>query len=113
LGRVALWGTVIECQRGFRASYAYPVRIYVPADAGDPWHITWEEVAFGLARYGVPVEPLAARASEATDHLAERLAARRPAARPAPLARPSPRAPRRLGVRAPWSSLRGWRQRAG
>lgn len=75
LGRVALWGTVIECERGFRASHAYPARIYVPADAGDPWRITWEEVAFGLARYGVPVEPLAARASEATHHLAERLAA--------------------------------------
>jgi hypothetical protein len=75
LGRVALWGTVIECERGFRASHAYPARIYVPADAGDPWRIGWEEVAFGLARYGVPIEPLAARASEATHHLAERLAA--------------------------------------
>jgi hypothetical protein len=75
LGRVALWGTVIECERGLRASHAYQVRIYVPADAGDPWRIRWEEVAAGLARYGVPIEPLAARASEATLHLVERLAA--------------------------------------
>jgi hypothetical protein len=52
LGRVALWGTVIECERGFRASHAYPTRVYVPADAGDPWRVSWEEVALGLWRYG-------------------------------------------------------------
>jgi hypothetical protein len=75
LGQVALWGTVIESERGFRASHAYPTRIYVPADAGDPWRISWEEVALGLWRYGVPIEPLAARAAEATRHLAERQAA--------------------------------------
>jgi hypothetical protein len=72
LGQVALWGTVIECERGYRASHAYPTRIYVPADAGEPWRITWEEVALGLVCYGVPIEPLAARAAEATRHLAER-----------------------------------------
>ena len=75
LGLVALWGTVIECERGLRASFAYPTRIYVPADAGEPWRISWEEVAFGLCRYGVPIEPLAARAIEATAHLAARQAA--------------------------------------
>jgi hypothetical protein len=75
LGQVALWGTVIECERGFRASHAYPTRIYVPADAGDPWRISWDEVAFGLWHYGVPIEPLAARAAEATRQLAERQAA--------------------------------------
>jgi hypothetical protein len=75
LGRVALWGTVVECERGFRASYAYPTRIYVPVDAGDPWRISWRDVAVGLWRYGVPVEPLAVRATEATDRLAQRQAA--------------------------------------
>jgi hypothetical protein len=75
LGRVALWGTVIECERGFRASHAYPTRIYVPADAGEPWQTGWEEVALGLWRYGVPVEPLAAPAADATRHLAAREAA--------------------------------------
>ena len=44
-------------------------------DAGDPWRVSWEAVAFGLARYGVPVEPLGARASEATHHLGQGLAA--------------------------------------
>jgi hypothetical protein len=75
LGRVSLWGAVIECERGLRASHAYPLRIYVPADAGKPWRISWEDVAFGLWRYGVPIEPLAARAAEAPAHLAARLAA--------------------------------------
>jgi hypothetical protein len=70
LGRVALWGVVVECERGYRASYAYPTRIYVPADAGEPWRIGWDEVALGLCRYGVPVEPLAARAADATRFLA-------------------------------------------
>jgi hypothetical protein len=75
LGQVALWGTVIECEHGYRASHAYPARIYVPADAGGPWRIGWDDVAIGLASYGVPVEPLAARAAEATRHLRDRQAA--------------------------------------
>lgn len=75
LGQVTLWGTVVECERGYRASHAYPTKIYVPADAGEPWRIGWDEVALGLCRYGVPVEPLAARAADATRYLAERDAA--------------------------------------
>jgi hypothetical protein len=75
LGRVALWGTVIECERGCRGSYAYPTKIYVPADAGEPWRIGWDEVALGLCRYGVPVEPLTAPAVDATRFLADRQAA--------------------------------------
>lgn len=75
LGRVALWGTVVECERGFRASHAYPAKIYVPADAGDPWRISWEDVALGLWRYGVPIELLAACANEATEQLVQQNAA--------------------------------------
>jgi hypothetical protein len=70
LGQVALWGTVVECERGYRASYAYPTRIYVPADAGEQWRIGWAEVALGLCRYGVPVEAVGTRAADATRHLA-------------------------------------------
>ena len=29
IGRVRLWGTVVECSQGWRASHAYPARIYV------------------------------------------------------------------------------------
>ena len=70
LGQVALWGTVVECERGYRASCAYPARIYVPADAGEQWRIGWDEVALGLCRYGVPVERVGARAADATRYLA-------------------------------------------
>jgi hypothetical protein len=75
LGQVALWGTVIECERGFRASHAYPSRMYIPFDAGNPWRVDWEEVALGLWRYRVPIEPLEVAAAEAPRVLAERPAA--------------------------------------
>ena len=75
LGQVALWGVVVECERGYRASHAYPTRIYVPADAGEQWRIGWDEVALGLCRYGVPVEPVGARAADATQYLSDRQAA--------------------------------------
>lgn len=31
LGQVSLWGRVIECERGFKAQFAYPRHIYLPA----------------------------------------------------------------------------------
>ncbi len=30
IGRVSLWGSVVECKQGWRASHAYPERIYLP-----------------------------------------------------------------------------------
>jgi hypothetical protein len=45
LGEVHLWGHVLETEGGWRASHAYPGRLYVP-DA---------EIAAALAAYGVPV----------------------------------------------------------
>jgi hypothetical protein len=56
LGRVSLWGTVVECDRGWRASHAYPAEIVVPARSlgGDPV-VPLGEVALGLGDYGVPV----------------------------------------------------------
>jgi hypothetical protein len=65
LGLVSLWGTVVECERGFRASHAYPSRIYVPADASSRRDHSWDDLIGGLEIYDVPVEPLAARCSEA------------------------------------------------
>jgi hypothetical protein len=57
LGRVSLWGTVFECERGYRASRAYPLAIYVPMDAARNDR-RLEDLAMGLADYGVPVELL-------------------------------------------------------
>ena len=55
LGTVSMWGEVVECERGWRASYAYPERLFVPEiDPGAP--ATAEE----LGDYGVPVELLEA-----------------------------------------------------
>jgi hypothetical protein len=45
LGEVVLWGHVLETEGGWRASHAYPARLYV-ADA---------EIAAALAGYTVPV----------------------------------------------------------
>jgi hypothetical protein len=54
VGRVSLWGTVIECERGWRAAYAYPAHLYVPL--GDPAGAAAEYIARELGGYGVPVE---------------------------------------------------------
>ena len=72
VGEVALWGEVVECERGFRASLAYPHRLYVPTGCThrDGW-----EVARALADYGVPVELVPGRGSEAMRELERRLAA--------------------------------------
>jgi hypothetical protein len=65
LGQVSLWGRVIECERGFRASHAYPLRIYVPLDSCRHMDHRWEELVAGLDVYQVPVELLPARCSDA------------------------------------------------
>ena len=58
-GRVALWGTVLECERGWRASAAYPRHIYLPAERLRFRHREAPEaIAFDLAEYRVPIELL-------------------------------------------------------
>lgn len=67
VGRVSLWGRVVECERGWRGSLAYPAFIYVPAPTSRPFPLPRglprpslppEEIALALAAYGVPVELL-------------------------------------------------------
>lgn len=64
-GTVSLWGAVVECEGGWRASHAYPAAIYVPTFRQRSFRLTRrltrpslpvEEIALGLAGYGVPVE---------------------------------------------------------
>ena len=56
VGSVSLWGLVIECERGWRASYAYPAALYVPTrSVARRSRLTPREAAEGLAGYGVPV----------------------------------------------------------
>jgi hypothetical protein len=65
LGRVSLWGRVIECERGFRASHAYPLHLYVPVDSSFHSNHRWEALAAGLEVYGVSVDLLPTRCAEA------------------------------------------------
>ena len=67
IGTVSLWGDVVECERGWRAAFAYPSRIFVPL--GVPGAA---EQAEGLTDYGVPVELVDTHNLAAVlDHVAE------------------------------------------
>jgi hypothetical protein len=54
VGTVALWGDVIEHADGWRASFAYPTRLYVLFTGGRRAEHA-SRVAASLERYGVPV----------------------------------------------------------
>ena len=67
IGTVSLWGDVLECERGWRAAFAYPSRLFVPL--GFPGAA---EQAVGLEDYGVPVELLDTQSLvDALDDVAE------------------------------------------
>jgi hypothetical protein len=63
-GRVRLWGTVVECEGGWRGELAYPAALFVPTGRRRRWRSgriappgrPVERVADGLRDYGVPVE---------------------------------------------------------
>jgi hypothetical protein len=56
IGRVALWGTVVECEDGWRASCAFPQHIYLPRRGqSDDARAEPRELAAALSGYGVPV----------------------------------------------------------
>ncbi len=67
IGTVSLWGGVVECTRGWRASRAYPKTIYVPTTRAPYWLRAErvDEVALALTDYGVPVELLDANSCDA------------------------------------------------
>jgi len=56
IGRVALWGDVVEGRRGWRAARAYPNELWLPPLDVDREEVPGSEaVAIDLADYGVPV----------------------------------------------------------
>jgi len=57
IGRVSLWGSVVECKQGWRASHAYPERIYLPtrSESGEALP-QLGDLAAALSAYGVPVK---------------------------------------------------------
>jgi hypothetical protein len=57
IGHVSLWGSVVECEHGWRASHAYPERLYLLGRSEEEESLSpREEIAVGLSVYGVPVE---------------------------------------------------------
>jgi hypothetical protein len=72
VGYVLLWGVVVESDGGWRASHAYPDRLYVPTMRRRGWDRACR-VAAGLEAYGVPVEVVDAASH---DEIVERLSAR-------------------------------------
>ena len=67
IGTVSLWGAVVECERGWRAAFAYPSHVFVPL--GFPGAA---EQAAGLGDYGVPVELVDTHnLADVLDHVAE------------------------------------------
>ncbi len=59
VGLVALWGEVVEHVQGWRASKAYPQRLWLPTcEEGGRRLRDWDELALDLAAYGVPVQPI-------------------------------------------------------
>ena len=63
IGRVALWGNVVEGQFGWRASHAYPVELFVPAPvvvaSGLRRRTYVDEILTALEVYRVPVDLVA------------------------------------------------------
>ena len=79
VGRVALWGRVIECERGWRAAFAYPARLYVLRAA-----LTAREgpdAAELAERLGVYCVPVAVVDARTKGELLRELAEREPATR--------------------------------
>jgi|SRR3954449_742481 hypothetical protein len=63
IGRVALWGDVVEGPLGWRASHAYPVELFVPAPMialnGLRRRAYVEQILLALEAYRVPVDVVA------------------------------------------------------
>lgn len=56
LGTASMWGKIIITERGWRAEYAYPKEIFLPAEARWENAVTsLEAYVDDLGQYGVPV----------------------------------------------------------
>jgi hypothetical protein len=62
IGRVHLWGVIVECERGYRAQYAYPAELCVAP----------ERIAALQAAYGVPVHAISGETFSAVRAARER-----------------------------------------
>ena len=56
IGRVALWGSVVDGGLGWRASHGYPADLYLPTHRENGQEVDAAAIARGLAAYGSPVQ---------------------------------------------------------
>jgi hypothetical protein len=67
LGRVQLWGKVVECEQGWRAAHAYPESLSVlELSATKRERRRSAAILAGLGDYGVPVEPVRRGSTQST-----------------------------------------------
>ena len=55
VGQIELWGRTLECARGYRATYGYPTRLWIPTQRPDGRSVDVAGIALDLVDYGVPV----------------------------------------------------------
>jgi hypothetical protein len=87
VGIVRLWGRVLVHEHGWRASHAYPARLWLArSNVRDEPTSNWEDIAFDLTDYGVPIEildhghpPHVLGALRASEHALHRAPGRRAA----------------------------------
>src|SRR5262249_54782887 len=71
IGRVALWGDVVVSEGGWRASFAYPIELFVPVPTLMQrgllrrTRVALEETILALERYHVPVDVVDTKAVRA------------------------------------------------
>lgn len=71
IGRVALWGDVVVSEGGWRASFAYPIELFVPVPMlmqrglCRRTRFALEETVLALERYHVPVDVVETKAVRA------------------------------------------------
>jgi hypothetical protein len=78
IGQVSLWGSVVECERGWRGERAYPARLYLPL--GQHGRLSFlfgraadaERLALALRAYRVPLEVVACASVRELASLLER-----------------------------------------
>lgn len=64
-GKVAMWGEVVLCERGFRAQFAYPTKLYVLSECAYIYTAAAaSEAVESLSHYSVPVEVMSGRELE-------------------------------------------------
>lgn len=55
VGEIELWGRTLECVHGYRSTYGYPGRLWIPTQRPDGRNVDVEALALDLVDYGVPL----------------------------------------------------------